>query len=961
MPTSTSLTSSLTLFSSFSFSPVTVLNVVPILFHTKPTRPPANSLPSFPLLSHWWIHTLAAAFYIDSLLSLSLSPFGSSKGFSHCQDIVTVSIRIRKILEEDEWEKLKSYDYCLRHILEDKTAPFKQCSYNIKSQKRCLRPAPRADKKDGYCAEHARKTQMNRHKLLAKKGHLELYTRCLEDLRHYEGSEALDACSPPKVIRWDGMGEEVKKEEAVKEMNPHELLSKVRHVSCVVEGGEEVSEEEEDVRVDQAWKGDGDSDAESMDSDLDNPLRHAGIYAAEEVVRIMRDKLICLQKNYIDQFQRLQYLLREERRRYKHAQGWVKTLYLPLRSQVLFRRCGFITPADDEPCETPIPNTFDESTCVYHAYLPSLYFKQESLNCNHTNSRKEQSVPSIKVKVEPISKQEEDIKPDNLVNHIVVGDKNTNGPIIPQEILEMYVQKKELWSGCCTLRHKLKMKDHWSLVASILCVLAFASSVDSKLETRLGILETSGGDYYCISYIPSLSKIPSKSDSQTFQISSLINFTHVDTCNPNDESVVTDSKNKIPFISGNNDLGNCSIAERAKNLQDSGALGILSDGTVHGEFTPNQFKITIPVISAMKNDIYKLSTTESSESTFRIYHLDHSFLFDPAILALFLMATGTVLLGSFLSGYFSKNKRKGFVSGESGDHTAAQSQTLQPQSITNIQDEDASVSITPLKVIIYVIFMSCFLVTIYFFSSYIIYGLIGLYILLSITSTYSIFEPLVMCSYSKCSGLPTCFFPKWKLWFIYRKEPWIWIIQDFLGILICLLLMRDVRLPSLKICTLLLSLLLFYDIFFVFITPYFTKDGESVMVDVALGGDSGETFPIVLIVPRMLSLKKICYSNVMMLGLGDIALPGLLVSYCYSFDVHMEKPCKIYWICANIGYIIGLIITDVSLLLSGAAQPALLYLVPCTLVPTFLVALCRGEFKTIWNGGPFPSLELNHS
>nr|ADD24202.1 protein C12orf41 homolog [Lepeophtheirus salmonis] len=418
-------------------------------------------------------------------------------------------------------EKLKSYDYCLRHILEDKTAPFKQCSYNIKSQKRCLRPAPRADKKDGYCAEHARKTQMNRHKLLAKKGHLELYTRCLEDLRHYEGSEALDACSPPKVIRWDGMGEEVKKEEAVKEMNPHELLSKVRHVSCVVEGGEEVSEEEEDVRVDQAWKGDGDSDAESMDSDLDNPLRHAGIYAAEEVVRIMRDKLICLQKNYIDQFQRLQYLLREERRRYKHgiqkeketlmsihkqpkdgetersAYRLIKSLNhynlrqgkdaifaakvkekrlkaseessskvnvhkctfhitshmkcaepcIPLskfclkhifqdRSQVLFRRCGFITPADDEPCETPIPNTFDESTCVYHAYLPSLYFK-ESLNCNHTNSRKEQSVQSIKVKVEPISNQEEDIKPDNLVNHIVVGDKNTNGPIIPQEILEM--------------------------------------------------------------------------------------------------------------------------------------------------------------------------------------------------------------------------------------------------------------------------------------------------------------------------------------------------------------------------------------------------------------------------------------------------------------------------------------------------------------------------------------------
>ncbi len=46
--------------------------------------------------------------------------------------------------------------------------------------------------------------------------------------------------------------------------------------------------------------------------------RHAGSYSAEEVIRLMRDKLIRLQKLYIDQFQRLQYLLREQRRRYRH-------------------------------------------------------------------------------------------------------------------------------------------------------------------------------------------------------------------------------------------------------------------------------------------------------------------------------------------------------------------------------------------------------------------------------------------------------------------------------------------------------------------------------------------------------------------------------------------------------------------------------------------------------------------
>jgi hypothetical protein len=45
-------------------------------------------------------------------------------------------------------------------------------------------------------------------------------------------------------------------------------------------------------------------------------------------------------------------------------------------------------------------------------------------------------------------------------------------------------------------------------------------------------------------------------------------------------------------------------------------------------------------------------------------------------------------------------------------------------------------------------------------------------------------------------------------------------------------MLKVLRLPSLKICTCLLSALFFYDIFFVFITPLFMKDGKSVMVEV---------------------------------------------------------------------------------------------------------------------------------
>jgi len=58
------------------------------------------------------------------------------------------------------------------------------------------------------------------------------------------------------------------------------------------------------------------SDSESVDSDHEDPLKHAGVYTAEEVSLVLRDKMLRLQSLYIDQFRHLQYLLREKRKKY---------------------------------------------------------------------------------------------------------------------------------------------------------------------------------------------------------------------------------------------------------------------------------------------------------------------------------------------------------------------------------------------------------------------------------------------------------------------------------------------------------------------------------------------------------------------------------------------------------------------------------------------------------------------
>ena len=46
----------------------------------------------------------------------------------------------------------------------------------------------------------------------------------------------------------------------------------------------------------------------------------------------------------------------------------------------------------------------------------------------------------------------------------------------------------------------------------------------------------------------------------------------------------------------------------------------------------------------------------------------------------------------------------------------------------------------------------------------------------------------------------------------------------------------------------------------------------------------------------------------------------------------------------------GIVATFVSLYLMKAAQPALLFLVPFTLVPVFIISWLRGDLAAMWRG-----------
>jgi minor histocompatibility antigen H13 len=97
-----------------------------------------------------------------------------------------------------------------------------------------------------------------------------------------------------------------------------------------------------------------------------------------------------------------------------------------------------------------------------------------------------------------------------------------------------------------------------------------------------------------------------------------------------------------------------------------------------------------------------------------------------------------------------------------------------------------------------------------------------------------------------------------------------WIYNNLLAVVFCVHALQFIFLGNFKTGALLLTLLFFYDIFFVF--------GTDVMLTVAKNVDA----PIKLQFPRDFSTTPPQYS---ILGLGDIVIPGIFMSLCLRFDV----------------------------------------------------------------------------
>ncbi|KAG6968775.1 hypothetical protein JG688_00005642 [Phytophthora aleatoria] len=202
------------------------------------------------------------------------------------------------------------------------------------------------------------------------------------------------------------------------------------------------------------------------------------------------------------------------------------------------------------------------------------------------------------------------------------------------------------------------------------------------------------------------------------------------------------------------------------------------------------------------------------------------------------------------------------------------------------------------------------------------------------------------------------------VWYLHRRT--YWVLQDIIGISLCFAFLRTVQLPNLKVATVLLTLAFCYDVFFVFLSPIFF--GSSVMEDVATGGPAAytksgypgvdycerypkypacidpEPMPMLLVLPRILDWA----GGVSMLGLGDIILPGMLLSFTLRFD-YVQGSTNYFRLMA-VGYAVGLALANLAVMITDMGQPALMYLIPTTLCSLIIASKRNGDFRAMWMG-----------
>ena len=181
-----------------------------------------------------------------------------------------------------------------------------------------------------------------------------------------------------------------------------------------------------------------------------------------------------------------------------------------------------------------------------------------------------------------------------------------------------------------------------------------------------------------------------------------------------------------------------------------------------------------------------------------------------------------------------------------------------------------------------------------------------------------------------------------------------WILNDLICFCLAFTTLSFIILKSFMLCFVCLFAFFAYDTFWVFYSEkIFT---ENVMVVAA----TSIQIPIKIEFPILFSNNPI--KNCMLLGLGDILLPGMVIKYCRRFDILKKKMDKKkigfrkkkskmgFYFFNLILYFVSVVLAMSMMFIFNHGQPVLFYISPIFILGLMGKAYYDGCFGIFWNG-----------